>query len=51
MTIWERLWLAVAAVPAMAPGAVPLLAGVVLGLPVLGHQFLKYRRRAYAAEG
>ncbi|MDP2332789.1 MAG: TRAP transporter permease [Reyranella sp.] len=51
MAIWERLWLAVAAVPAMATGATPLLASLGLGLPVLGHQLWLMRRRAHAAEG
>jgi TRAP transporter 4TM/12TM fusion protein len=51
MAMWERVWLAVAAIPAMASGAVPLLASVVLGLPVVGHQFWRMRRRTHAAEG
>jgi TRAP transporter 4TM/12TM fusion protein len=51
MAVWERLWLAVAALPALAPGTVPLLASLGIALPVLGHQVLKYRRRTYALEG
>jgi TRAP-type uncharacterized transport system fused permease subunit len=48
---WERIWLVVAALPAMAPGVTPLAAGLVLSLPVLASQVLKYRRQAYATEG
>ena len=33
MAIWERLWLAVAALPAMATGALPLAVGILLGAP------------------
>jgi TRAP transporter 4TM/12TM fusion protein len=51
MAIWERLWLAVAAVPAMATGATPLLASLGLSLPVLGHQLWLMRRHAHATEG
>ena len=51
MAIWERLWLAAAAIPAMASGATPLLASVVLSLPVVGHQLWAIRRRAHATEG
>lgn len=51
MAIWERLWLAVAAVPAMATGATPLLASLGLGLPVLGHQLWLMRRHAHETEG
>jgi TRAP transporter 4TM/12TM fusion protein len=48
---WERIWLAVAAVPAMATGVVPLLASLVLSLPVLGSQFLTLRRKVDAPQG
>jgi TRAP transporter 4TM/12TM fusion protein len=51
MAVWERLWIAVAALPAMASGTGPLLASAALSLPVLGHQFLRMRRRANAIEG
>ena len=51
MALWERIWLAAAALPAMAPGVTPLMVGLVLSLPVLGSQVLRYRRRAYATEG
>lgn len=51
MAVWERLWLAVAAVPAMATGATPLLASLGLSLPVLGHQLWLMRRHAHATEG
>jgi len=51
MAIWERIWIAIAAVPAMASGATPLLASVALSLPVVGHQFWQMRRRTHAAEG
>jgi TRAP-type uncharacterized transport system fused permease subunit len=51
MTVLERIWLAVAAIPAMAPGIKPLLVALALSLPVLGVQLLRYRRRAHATEG
>ena len=51
MAIWERLWLAVAALPAMATGAAPLAVGIVLALPVFVSQLVRYRRRAHAASG
>jgi hypothetical protein len=51
MAIWERIWLAVAALPAMATGAAPLAVGIVLALPVFVSQLVRYRRRAYAASG
>jgi TRAP-type uncharacterized transport system fused permease subunit len=51
MAIWERLWLAVAALPAMATGAVPLAVGIVLALPVFVSQLVRYRRRAHEASG
>ncbi len=48
---WERIWLAIAAVPAMAPGAASLAASILISLPVLARQALEHRRRAHAAEG
>ena len=51
MPLWERLWLAVAALPAMATGAAPLAVGIVLALPVFVSQLVRYRRQAHAAEG
>lgn len=51
MAVWERIWLAVAAVPAMATGITTLLVSLGLALPVLGHQFIAMRRRAHAPEG
>jgi TRAP-type uncharacterized transport system fused permease subunit len=51
MALWERVWLAIAAMPAMAPGVTPLLVGVALGVPVLASQLMRYRRHAYAPEG
>ncbi|MDP2373539.1 MAG: TRAP transporter fused permease subunit [Reyranella sp.] len=51
MAIWERIWIAVAAIPAMASGVTPLLASVALSLPVVGHQLWQMRRRTHAAEG
>jgi len=51
MRLWERIWLAVAALLAMAPGVAPLVAGIALSLPVLGYQFVQHRRLAYAVEG
>lgn len=51
MAVWERIWLAVAAMPAMASGVTPLMVSAVLFLPVLGSQLLAMRRRTRAAEG
>ena len=51
MRLWERIWLVVAALLAMAPGVAPLVAGIALSLPVLGYQFVQHRRLAYAVEG
>ncbi|MGD9881733.1 MAG: TRAP transporter permease [Reyranella sp.] len=48
LSLWERIWLCVAAAPAMAPGATALLASLVLSLPVLGYQLVQYRRRSHA---
>src|SRR5258708_26982584 len=51
MTVMERLWLALAALPAMAPGMTPLLTSLVTSLPVVGYQAFKYRRGRHAPEG
>jgi len=51
MSIWERIWLAVAALPAMASGTTALAASLVLSLPVLATQLVRYRRRDHAPEG
>jgi TRAP transporter 4TM/12TM fusion protein len=51
MKVWERIWLAAAAVPAMAPGVAPLLISLVIGAPVLGYQVVSHRRGVYAPEG
>jgi TRAP-type uncharacterized transport system fused permease subunit len=48
---WERIWLAIAALPAMATGAMPLLASLALSLPVLASQILSLRRRIDAPQG
>jgi len=45
---WERLLIAVAAVPAMASGLMPVLASLALSLPVLCYQLVRYRRQSHA---
>ncbi len=51
MTVWERIWLAVAALPAMGAGLVPLVASLVLAVPVLALQLMRRRRLAHAPAG
>lgn len=51
MTLWERWWLAAAAIPAMAPGATPLLVSLAMSTPVLLSQFVQWRRARHAAQG
>src|SRR5262249_8236417 len=51
MKAWERIWLAAAAVPAMAPGVMPLLISLVISAPVLGYQVVGHRRGVHAPEG
>jgi TRAP transporter 4TM/12TM fusion protein len=51
MAIWERLWLAIAALPAMAPGLTAVLISLALSLPVLASQLIHHRRQDHASQG
>ncbi|MFZ5783799.1 MAG: TRAP transporter permease [Pseudomonadota bacterium] len=51
MRVWERAWLAVAALPAMAPGLTPVLVSLGLSIPVLAAQLMHRRRQDHAPQG
>jgi TRAP transporter 4TM/12TM fusion protein len=50
LPVWQRVWLVVAAIPAMATGLAPLLAALAIGLPVVILQFLAMRRNPDAPQ-
>ena len=51
LPLWQRIWLVVAAIPAMATGLAPLLVALAIGLPVVILQFIAMRRKPDAPQG
>ena len=50
MPTWQRIWLAVAAVTAMATGLTPLLVALALSMPIVVLQFVAMRRKPDAPQ-